>query len=182
MNTTSLILVVAAILVVETLDSRTSSRRRATLRARFGPEYERAVHDAGSARRAEAELEARAQRVTKDHIRPLRREESVQFSNRWRQVQARFVDDPASAVAEADVLVTEVMNARGYPMADFDRRAEDLSVDHANVVHHYREAHAIATRHARRRASTEDLRQAVVHYRALFDDLLHVREAERRPA
>src|SRR3954466_9017302 len=99
MNTTSLILVIAAILVVATVFAYLA-RRRATLRARFGPEYERAVHDAGSARRAEAQLEAREQRVTKYDIRPLRREESVQFSNRWRQVQARFVDDPASAVAE----------------------------------------------------------------------------------
>jgi hypothetical protein len=175
MNTTSLILVIAAVLAVAVVFAY-FARRRAQLRARFGPEYDRAVDDAGSARRAEAK------RVTKYDIRPLRREESVQFSNRWRHVQSKFVDDPASAVAEADTLVTELMTARGYPMVDFDRRAEDLSVDHANVVHHYREAHAIAVRHARRGASTEDLRQAVVHYRALFDDLLHVREAERRPA
>jgi hypothetical protein len=181
MNTTSLILVIAAVLAVAVVFAY-FARRRAQLRARFGPEYDRAVDDVGSARRAEAQLEARAKRVTKYDIRPLRREESVQFSNRWRQVQSKFVDDPASAVAEADTLVTELMTARGYPMVDFDRRAEDLSVDHANVVHHYREAHAIAVRHARRGASTEDLRQAVVHYRALFDDLLHVREAERRPA
>jgi len=181
MNNATLLLVVVLVVAVVAVAAYVM-RRRAALKARFGPEYERTVHDAGSTRRAEAELEARATRVTKYSIHPLRREESLEFANRWRRVQAMFVDDPAAAVAEADSLVTEVMTARGYPMADFDRRAEDVSVDHANVVHHYREAHAIAVRHAQRSASTEDLRQALVHYRALFDDLLEVREAERRPA
>jgi hypothetical protein len=182
MNSATLLLLVGVVVVAAVAIAVYVMRRRAALKARFGPEYERAVHNTGSTRRAEAELEARANRVTKYSIRPLGREESLQFANRWRRVQAMFVDDPAAAAAEADRLVTELMTARGYPMSDFDRRAEDVSVDHADVVHHYREAHAITARHAQRSASTEDLRQALVHYRALFDDLLEVREAERRPA
>ena len=182
MTNTSLLVLVLVIVAAAVLVWTYFSRRRANLKARFGPEYERAVHDTGSARRAEAALEARAKRVTRYAIHPLRREEAVRFSDNWRRVQARFVDDPAAAVAEADTLVTELMTARGYPMSEFDRRAEDLSVDHADVVNHYRQAHAIAVQHARQGASTEDLRQAVVHYRALFDDLLAERDVERRPA
>ena len=181
MTNTALIIVIVAIVAVGAVWAYLA-RRRATLRARFGPEYERAVHEVGSTRRAQAALEARARRVTTYEIRTLQRDESVRFSDRWRQLQARFVDDPAAAVAEADSLVTELMTARGYPMSEFDRRAEDLSVDHADVVHHYRKAHGIAVEHARRGASTEDLRQAVVHYRALFDELLEVSEPERRRA
>src|SRR5439155_26800240 len=101
------------------------ARRRATLKSRFGPEYERTVREAGSARRAESALETRAQRVAKYEIRQLRPDEGAQFASRWRQVQSRFVDDPAAAVADADALVTELMRARGYPMNEFDRRAED---------------------------------------------------------
>jgi hypothetical protein len=181
MTTTTLIIIVIAIAVAAAVIAYLV-RRRATLKVQFGPEYERTVHDVGNTRRAEAVLEHRAKRVSKYEIRPLRPDESVQFTDRWRRVQSRFVDDPAGAVGEADTLVTALMNARGYPMSEFERRTEDLSVDHANVVHHYREAHAIATRHAEQGASTEELRQAVVHYRALFDDLLDVREPERRRA
>jgi hypothetical protein len=159
-----------------------TARRRVALKARFGPEYDRVVHEVGSPRRAESALEARARRVTKYDIRALQPDESVRFSDRWRGVQARFVDDPAAAVSEADTLVTELMTTRGYPMSDFDQRAEDLSVDHSAVVHHYRHAHAIAMKHAQSGTSTEDLRQAIVHYRALFDDLLDVQEPERRRA
>jgi hypothetical protein len=182
MTNTSLIVVVVVIAAAAAAVLAYLARRRATLRARFGPEYDRAVKDAGSPGRADALLEARAKRVTTYRIHPLGRDESVAFSNRWRQVQSQFVDDPAGAVAAADALVTELMTARGYPMSEFDRRAEDLSVDHASVVHHYRHGHAIAVQHARQGASTEDLRQAVVHYRALFDDLLEVREPERKRA
>ncbi|MGE5834140.1 MAG: hypothetical protein ACM4AI_06650 [Acidobacteriota bacterium] len=97
-------------------------------------------------------------------------------------MQSKFVDDPAAAVAEADALVGDLMHTRGYPLTDFERRVEDVSVDHAAVVNHYREAHAIAVRHARNEASTEDLRKAIVHYRALFEDLLDLREPIRKPA
>lgn len=158
--------------------------RRTALRRRFGPEYERAVEAAGSPMRAEAELERRAKRVSKYKIHPLSPDDGVRFSTAWRQVQARFVDDPDGAVREADRLVTDLMYTRGYPMNEFERQAEDLSVDHPEVVTHYREAHAIAERHGSRGGvTTEDLRQAVMHYRALFEDLLEVGgESRRRPA
>jgi hypothetical protein len=157
-------------------------RRHERLRTRFGPEYERTVRDAGDPRRAESMLESREKRVSRYQIRALSADESRRFGHAWQALQARFVDDPSAAVSQADTLVTELMTLRGYPMTDFDRRAEDLSVDHPIVVQHYRDAHEIAERHARNTASTEDLRQALVHYRALFEDLLEVREPERRRA
>jgi hypothetical protein len=121
-------------------------------------------------------------RPSRSTIRALTPEEHQRFLGSWQQVQARFVDDPAGAVAEADILVADLMDTRGYPTADFDHRAEDVSVDHPAVVTHYRQAHDIAARHARGGVSTEDLRHAIVHYRALFDDLLDVREPVRKPA
>ena len=158
--------------------------RRRRLRQQFGPEYDHTVREVGGTTRAEAELAARAARVSKYHIRPLSPEDGNRFSAAWRQLQSKFVDDPAGAVNEADRLVTDLMATRGYPMADFDRRAEDLSVDHANVVSHYREAHHIVTSQPDpRRVSTEELRQAVQHYRALFEDLLEIGGSPtRRPA
>jgi hypothetical protein len=176
-----IVAVVAAVLVVAAwlLAER---RRRERLRTRFGPEYERTLRDAGDPRRAESMLERREKRVGRYQIRALSADESQRFGQAWRLLQARFVDDPSAAVREADTLVTELMTVRGYPMTEFDRRAEDLSVDHPTVVQHYREAHGIAERDAGHAASTEDLRQAVVHYRALFEDLLEVREAERKRA
>jgi hypothetical protein len=179
MNTTTLIiLIAAAVLVVAVVFL---ARRRSMLKARFGPEYDRAVQASGNALRAEAELDARAKRVGGYHIRPLSTDESDRYTRAWRLLQARFVDDPSGAVNEADALVTDLMARRGYPMAEFDRRAEDLSVDHPSVVNHYREAHVIAARQteARGSISTEDLRQAVMHYRALFEDLLEVAVSPR---
>ncbi len=170
------IIAIAVIVVVGWLYAR--RRRSERLRARFGPEYERTVRDTGSATRAEAALEARARKVEKLNIRPLTREESARFSDAWRRVQARFVDEPKAAVADASRLVTEVMSARGYPMADFDQRAADLSVDHAAVVDNYRAARDIGVRYERGEAGTEDLRQAMVHYRTLFQDLLGSSERE----
>jgi hypothetical protein len=181
MTTTTMILVVVIILALVAVWLY-MTRRRAQLKARFGPEYEHAVRDAGSPLKAEAALDARAKRVSKYTIRPLTADESDHFRDAWHQVQGNFVDDPAAAVAEADVLVTDLMNTRGYPTSDFERRVEDVSVDHPSVVSHYRDAHAIAVRHARNGVSTEDLRKAIVHYRALFDDLLDLREPVRKPA
>jgi hypothetical protein len=181
MTTTTLIVVIVVLAAAAAVFAY-FVQRRAALRKQFGPEYERVVGEVGSPRRAEAALEARARRVTKYDIRALSRDEAIRYSERWRAVQARFVDDPGDAVNQADALVTDLMRTRGYPMSDFDQRAEDVSVDHANVVHHYRQAHAIAVAHGRGTASTEDLRQAVVHYRALFDDLLDVHEPERKRA
>jgi hypothetical protein len=149
-----------------------SRRRSEQLRSRFGPEYDRTVHEAGDVRKAEASLQARAKRVERLQIRPLTPEEASRFSAAWQQVQAQFVDDPKGAITGADRLVGEVMTARGYPVADFDQRVEDISVDHPDVVMNYRAARDIALEHERGHASTEDLRQAMVHYRSLFRDLL----------
>jgi hypothetical protein len=183
--TNETIVIIAAVVVVAVAALAwfyVAQRRRAHLRTRFGPEYERAVHDVGNPRKAEAVLAEREKRVLSYQIRDLTPDERGRFAEAWRRVQSQFVDDPAAAVTEADLLVTDVMTTRGYPMADFDRRAEDLTVDHPNVVHHYREARQIASRHARMQASTEDLRQALVHYRALFADLLQVPNRMRRTA
>ena len=182
-NTTWVI--VAAVVVIAALAlawTYAQRRRRVALRERFGPEFDRTVQAVGTSGRAAAVLEERAGRVAKYHIRELDADEARRFSDLWRGVQAKFVDEPSTAVAEADRLVTEVMLARGYPMADWDRRVEDLTVDHAGVVHHYRAAHDIATRHAQRAATTEDLRQALVHYRELFADLLGPGGDARRTA
>ena len=147
-------------------------RRRAHLKSRFGPEYERELARTGNVAKAEASLAAREARVSKLQIRPLSAEDAGRFTLAWRAVQTRFVDDPKGAVTEADRLVGDVMDARGYPVGDFEQRVADISVDHPDVVMNYRAARDIAAEHARGRASTEDLRQAMVHYRALFRDLL----------
>jgi hypothetical protein len=118
-------------------------------------------------------------RVRKFHIQPLSARDHERFSVAWSQTQARFVDDPNGAIGEADRLVKEVMGVRGYPMADFDQRVADLSVDHANVVQHYRAARALAQSTEEGRATTEDLRQAMIHYRALFADLLETQSMEQ---
>jgi hypothetical protein len=153
--------------------------RSKNLKTKFGPEYERAVREQGSTFKAERELENRAKRVEKFPIRALSPEEGERFAAEWRTTQEKFVDDPRGAVAAADNLVNRAMKARGYPIGgEFNERVADLSVDHALVVEHYRAAHEIATRDARETASTEDLRLAMKHYRALFEDLLerHVQE------
>lgn len=147
-------------------------RQRHAIKERFGPEYERAVREHGSETKAAAVLDKRQQRLSKYKIRALSSRERKEFESSWRITQSRFVDDPRGAVAEADALVNRLMETRGYPMADFERRAEDVSVDHPHVVQNYRAAHNIAVADAAGKASTEDLRRAVVCYRALFDDLL----------
>lgn len=147
-------------------------RHEKQLRDKFGPEYDHTVRQTGSKRRAESELQKREERVRQYDIQSLPREQRAAYAESWRQVQADFVDAPVRAVAEADELVTEVMRKRGYPMGDFERRAEDLSVDHPRVIENYRAAHELALRNDRGQADTEDLRQAMVHYRALFDELL----------
>lgn len=173
-NPTLLIVAVVVIVaVIAALAWMTQQRRRRThLRERFGPEYDRTVKTVGTAGKAETLLAEREKRVAQYHIRALTPEERARFADAWTRVQAKFVDDPSAAVTEADRVVNDLMSTRGYPMADFDRRAEDLTVEHGNVVHHYRAAREIAARHARNAASTEELRQALVHYRALFGDLL----------
>jgi len=152
------------------------------LQGRFGPEYGRTVVDLGSKRKAESELLAREQRVEVLDIAPLVPAEAARFTEAWNALQGRFVDNPQGVVVQADQLVRELMLKRGYPMGDFEHRAADISVDHPAVVHNYRAAQAIAVRGERGQASTEELRKAVVHYRALFDELLEVEEIKRGAA
>ena len=157
-------------------------QRSAKLQEKFGPEYERTVAEKGDTRKAEDELTDRQKRVSKLEIKPLAADERRRFNDEWRAVQARFVDDPSAAVRDADTLVGRVMEARGYPVGDFEQRAADVSVDHPTVLEHYRAAHAVALRHAQGQASTEDLRQAMVNYRSLFDELLEEQQTvETRP-
>jgi hypothetical protein len=153
-------------------------RRRARLRDRFGPEYDRAVSEQGGRRGGEAELARREEQRERLDIVPLSPEARERYVESWREVQTGFVDEPSQALTEADRLVTDVMRERGYPMDEFDRRVADVSVDHPQVVEHYRAAHAIHGANEKGEASTEDLRQAVVHYRALFTELLETRESE----
>ncbi len=163
---------VVAVVLVAVMWMMSARRRRAHLQEKFGPEYHRAVGTTGSTSAAEAALLERERRVAKYKIRSLTTDERKRYTDLWQRVQAQFVDDPSAAVVEAELLVTDLMTTRGYPMADWDQRVDDLSVDHPNVVHHYREARGIHRRHTTGGASTEDLRQALVHYRSLFTDLL----------
>lgn len=153
-----------------------NKQRSGQLREVFGPEYDRTVEESEDRRAAESELLERRKRVEEFDIRPLDPAERTRFASRWIAVQSRFVDDPKSALGEADELVTEVMSERGYPMNDFDQRAADVSVDHPRVVEDYRAAHGISERVGSNDATTEDMRQALVHYRALFSELLEERE------
>lgn len=153
-----------------------NKQRSGQLREVFGPEYDRTVEESEDRKAAESELLERRKRVEEFDIRPLDPAERTRFASRWIAVQSRFVDDPKSALGEADELVTEVMSERGYPMNDFDQRAADVSVDHPRVVEDYRAAHGISERVGSNDATTEDMRQALVHYRALFSELLEERE------
>jgi hypothetical protein len=172
-----IVLVVALSLIIVGLARLYMRKRRTTtanLRQRFGTEYERVVHEHGSERKAEAKLADREKRVEKFNIRELDPAERESFSKRWAALQSRFVDSPQAAVTEADALVSALMKTRGYPVSDFDQRADDISVDHPRVVENYRSAHAIALRVGKDQATTEDLRTAMIHYRSLFDELVQV--------
>jgi hypothetical protein len=174
-NPTLIVLAVVAVLVVIVAVALYLRKRRnntAKLRDRFGPEYERAVLQHGSERKAEAKLADRETRVESLKIRELDPAERECFSAQWHAAQSHFVDSPKGAVTEADALVCSLMQTRGYPVTDFDQRAADISVDHPQVMESYRSAHAIATRLTTGEVSTEDLRTAMVHYRSLFDELL----------
>lgn len=164
------VVVVVAIAIAAYMAMR--KKRTERLQGRFGPEYDRALNEKGGRRHAEAELGERERRRAKLDVRDLDSHEREEFSRRWTDVQTRFVDAPGTAVKHADTLVQEVMRARGYPVDDFEQRSADVSVDHPHVVDHFRAAHAISLANDHERATTEDLRQAMVHYRALFDELL----------
>jgi FtsZ-interacting cell division protein ZipA len=177
-----LVLVIAAIVALAAWHF-IQKRKSKSLRSRFGPEYDSTVRRHSDRSRAEAELERRVKRVERFHIRPLREQDRERFAELWRCNQEHFVDDPGAAIQQADNLLCEVMKARGYPMSEFENRAEDLSVDHPHVVRNYRAAHHIAERHSRGNADTEDLRRAFVYYRDLFAELLEterIREEVKR--
>lgn len=167
----AIVIAVAVVVVLILAFVFLRKRRTENLRKRFGPEYERTVHEIGP-RRAESKLREREKRVEAFPIRPLSVSERQHFLAEWRAVQSRFVDDPRGAAEDADALVNKVMQERGYPMSDFEQRAADVSVDHPRVVDNYRAAHEIALRQKRGEASTEDLRSALIYYRSLFDELL----------
>lgn len=160
--------VVLAIVVWQAL----ARRRTGQLQEQFGPEYDRTVGTAESKREAEAELQAREQRRRELEIRPLPSAARYRYLEAWQGVQSQFVDDPSAAVARADELIQSVMSERGYPVEDFEQRAADVSVDHPQVVENYREGHRLAQSTANGSGSTEDLRQAMRRYRALFDELV----------
>jgi hypothetical protein len=148
-------------------------RRTEKLRSKFGgTEYTRAMEEGGSRQKAEAVLDKRTERVEGLHIRALSPGDRARFIESWHSVQARFVDGPGGAVTEADQLLSDVMSTRGYPISDFNQRAADISVSHPLVLENYRAAHEIAARQSRGQASTEELRQAMIHYRTLFDELV----------
>ena len=184
MDNNTLIAVVVAVVVVAAAVALLLTRRRHSdaLRARFGPEYDRAVASAGKVGAAERILDERAKRVAQFNLRPISADEAERFTNSWKTVQARFVDEPRTAVVEADRLIAEVMRARGYPIDDPEKRIDDLSVEHGHVIEHYRAGRVIVVRHGQGQATTEDLRQAMVHFRELFEELVSRARSEVRRA
>jgi len=166
--------VVAVVLIVALLAVRARTRKKQTeeLQGQFGPEYDRTVQAADDKKAAEEELAARRERREQLDIRPLSSAARERYTSQWQIVQAQFVDNPGAAVASADQLIQTVMSDRGYPVQDFETRAADISVDHPDVVENYRKGHRLAEKSSDGDGSTEDLRQAMRHYRALFDDLL----------
>ena len=175
-----LIVIGAAIVIGAIAWSAYRKRRSARLQDTFGAEYDRTVADAPSRREAEADLAERERRHTEFELQPLEPHARERYLDQWRQTQERFVDDPEGAVGDADRLIQEVMRERGYPVEDFEQRAGDLSVDHPDVISNYRAAHATSIANERGKATTEDLRNAVIHYRALFSELLEAEPAETR--
>jgi hypothetical protein len=173
---------VAIVLMALAIARKRSRARRARLQERFGPEYDIAVDELGPAR-AERELEERTRRVAHFRFNELSATDRARFATKWHDIQANFVDDPAVAVTTANELINEVMRARGYPTLSFEQRVADLSVEHPTVIQHYRAAHELSRSVFNGTVDTEQLRQALVHYRMLFTDLLHEnRDAEAAPA
>jgi FtsZ-interacting cell division protein ZipA len=172
------IAVVAVVVLLAVLWSATRTRRSRSLQDRFGHEYDRTVEHAGDKREAERELRDREKRHEQLDLRPLAPEQRARYVDEWQVTQGRFVDDPSGAVAEADRLVQRVMKDRGYPVDDFEQRAADISVEHPELVEKYRTAHGVAQKSERGQASTEDLRHSVRHYRAVFAELLEVRDED----
>jgi hypothetical protein len=178
----AVVIVIALIVVVALGTGILYDSRRRRLRQRFGPEYDRLVDERDSKRKAEAELAAREKRVKGLEIRPLNPAAQARYTKEWSSIQERFVDEPAQSVGDAQRLVMAVMSDRGYPTERDEQVIADLSVDHANTLDHYRAATTISQRAAEGAASTEDLRQAMIHYRALFRDLLGTTSEQETPA
>jgi hypothetical protein len=171
-------ILIIALVAVSAWVMSTRKKKSLRLRERFGPEYGRTVEELGGKDKAESELQAREKRVENLHITALTPPEVARFSQAWSALQGRFVDNPKGVVVQADQLIRELMIKQGYPVGDFERRAADISVDHPAVVDTYRTAQAIAIRDQSGQANTEELRKAVVHYHALFDELLGVKEVK----
>lgn len=171
-----IVIAVAAVVVLGVVWSATRASRTRSLKETFGGEYDRTVQQAGGKRDAERELRERQKRHDELDIRSLSPESHDRYVRRWQSTQSRFVDDPKGAVAEADSLVQQVMQERGYPTGDFESRVAEISVEHPDLVEKYRTAHGIAQKSERNEASTEDLRHSVRHYRALFSELLEVED------
>jgi hypothetical protein len=167
-----LAVVVVAIVVAIIVAAAARSRRRHHLQERFGSEYDRTVETADRRRDAEHDLREREARHDELELRPLTEASRQRYTEQWQDMQSGFVDRPQVAVADADRLITDLMRERGYPVDDFDTRSELISVDHPDVVEHYRRAHGIAQRTVEGQTSTEELRQAVISYRALFEEML----------
>lgn len=173
MDQTAIIIIAVVIVVLSIVGFLLMQRRRtANLQSSFGPEYERALRETGDKRKAEAELQERQKRVEELSIRPLDSGQRERFTGEWQRIQAEFVDNPENSIRDADILLQDVMSARGYPVKNFEQVAADISVDHPTVVQHFRAAHDIAARHAHGEGDTEDLRKAMINYRALFDELV----------
>ncbi|HTH41612.1 MAG TPA: hypothetical protein VL498_00510 [Terracidiphilus sp.] len=174
----AIVVVIVLIVIAAAISVASRKRRSMKIKEHFGPEYDRTVRMRGDAGKAEAELLNREKRVHSFSIKPLSPTARTRYLEEWAAIQRRFVDDPAVAVTEADSLLTRVMTDRGYPMADFEQRAADVSVNYPAVVQNYRAGRTIIQRHWRGEAGTEDLRQCMVHYRSLFDELLDIPKSE----
>lgn len=182
MSTVTFIAILVAIVAIAiAIWAFLRQRNTVRLRSKFGAEYDHLLQHEGGRARAEAELAKREKRVKKFNIRELNPQERGRFADAWTREQSRFVDDPKSAVLNADALVIDLMKTRGYPMSDFETQAADISVDHPEVIGNYREAHGIAERCRHGEANTEDLRRSMIHYRALFEDLLGEVVANHNP-
>jgi FtsZ-interacting cell division protein ZipA len=166
------IIIVAVIVIVALVVAAMAAARRRRLQQRFGPEYDRVTQEQKSQLKAESELASRERRVKSLDIRPLSAQAQAEYAGRWATIQEQFVDQPEASVAQAQDLVNTVMRDRGYPVEGHDQTMADLSVEHAGTLEQYRSAHTISESAAAGQASTEELRQAMVHYRALFSDLL----------
>lgn len=164
--------VLLVLIVVVAVMVRRRREGSAALRRRFGSEYDLALRNEGARRKAEAHLQSRIRRVELLKIRELNVSERARYLAVWSTIQSRFIDHPRGAVIEAEELINSLLQVRGFPVASFEQRAADISVNHSHLIEAYRFAHEITTRAASNQATTEELRNAMIHYRALFDDLL----------